>query len=179
MADPLDLGPELTPEADLEAAEASALAGVDPLSEAEPPEPFGRTPLFNFLEGRYVRAGGSPVFVTGHEALKQWCLMAIYTARFAHPGIFSDEFGMEEPDSVLGEAAEAQEAVSDWGERMREALLVHERIVDVQAFEATFDEDEGVVYVNMFTVVTDEEDEVPVGGLAVPVGAEDTDPGGF
>jgi hypothetical protein len=61
---------ELTPEADIEAAAAGALADPEapaPVEEAAP-EPFGRTPLFDFERGRFVRQGTTPAGVTGFDA---------------------------------------------------------------------------------------------------------------
>lgn len=154
--------------ADLDAAEASALEASDVLFPAEdPPEPFGRTPKFDFEAGRMVKAGGEPIWVTGLDALEQWCLMAIYSARYAH-AVFTDEFGMEEPDSPLGLAEEAALVeVTDWGARMTEALLVHDRIAAVEDFSARIEDD--VIYIDRFDVVTDEDERLRIGGLAVPV----------
>lgn len=171
-SDASDLGFELLPAddegvppaADLDAAAASAVAADAPVVSA-PPEPFGRTPLFDFEEGRYVRAGGSPVWVTGLRALEQWCLMAIHTARYAHP-VFSARFGMDRPESPIG-VVDVQEEMSDWGERLRDALLVHDRIVSVENYSAFFDAPSQVVYFS-FDVVTDEEERLAFTAVPLP-----------
>lgn len=167
--------------------------------EVAPPVPFGRTPLFDFTTGRMVRVGsrrttlpfttgpevvpgddvltgpipdsvdpGEIVWVTGIEALKQWCLMAIYSARFAHP-VFSEQFGMEEPESPLGELIDVAEFVSDWGARLTEALLVHERIAAVENIDATFDPDQQLISF-AFEIVTDEEERVAVEPVTLTLG---------
>lgn len=169
---PVDDG-EITPEEDVAAAEASALAAASPEpARAEPPQPFGVTPLFDFELGRMVRAGQSPVMVSGHKALEQWCLMAIYSARYAH-AVFTDEFGMEDPESVIGQAADAAETAADWGERLREALLVYDRVAAVEGYEGSFITlNGGRAFVVKFTVVTDEDERVDLGPLAVALTRE-------
>lgn len=176
MADPTaaDLGFELLPadddgvppDADLDAAESSALEEPE-LAPEEPPVPFGLTWLFDYEAGRFVRDGSSPKEVRGLDTLAVWCGMAAHTARFAHP-IFSANFGTERPDDVLGEAADAQEIASDWAERLRESLSVHDRVasVDLQTF---YDMSTGTLYVSQLEVVTDAEDEDPLrlAGLSV------------
>lgn len=160
----------VTPGDDLDAAEASALE--DPLdleADEEAPEPFGRTWLFDWEVGRFVRRGLSPVEVTGRQALQQWCLVAANTAWQGH-AVFSDEFGVERPDSPLGlVGAEAITEASDWATRLREAWMVHERIVDVDGLEVELIDD--AIYVGPFVVVTDEDDQVPVGPLTINGGA--------
>lgn len=151
----------LTPEADLDAAAAGALAQPEdtPLDE-DAPEPFGRTPAFDFEARKFVRQGGSPAWVTGLDALRQWCLMAIYSARYAHP-IFSDGFGHELPNAALGTVgAEAREQADDFMAGLRDAWLVHDRIADVQG-SARYDPVSGAIILTDLLVVTDEEVELP------------------
>ena len=168
-----DTETEITPDEDAAAAEASLLDAASPAAQpAGAPEPFGRTGLFDFERGRFVRAGGAPVWVTGLRAVEQWVLMAVHAARYAHPLIFSEEFGMEDPEAPIGEAADVDEAISDWGERLAEAVVgVHERITSVEDFEYEYDAASGIIYVT-FTVVTDEE-ELTIENLAVSAGSED------
>lgn len=177
MADAVDLGFELLPVDDaaavdaataLNAATVGALADPDvPAPDVEvPPEPFGRTPLFDFANGRFVRRGGEPVYVTGFEALKQWCLMAANAARYAHP-IYSDEFGVEKPNAVLGVTGdEAREAGDDYMLKLRDAWLVHDRVAEVEG-RAEFDPVAGVIALKDLAVVTDEEVTVELPDLRV------------
>jgi hypothetical protein len=158
---------------DLDAAEASALEALEqPTLEEDPSIPFGRTPLFDFATGRMVRAGDDVVWVSGLRAVEQWCLMAIYSARFAH-SVFTEEFGMEEPERGLGHAVGIEEEVSDWGQRLEDALLVHDRIVAVEDFEGTYLADQGVLFIRRFTVVTDEDDRIPFRDIAVALNNEE------
>lgn len=169
---PLIPATEDGPDAASDAANANQsvldAAGNPQPSPAPPPVPFGRTARFDFTNGVFVKVGGSPVWVTGLDALAQWCYMTIHSARFAH-AIFTDDFGMEDPESVIGEAADMDEAISDWGDRLQDALTVHDRITGVENFAAHYDADNGAVVIDSMTVVTDD-DELNMTNVAVPVG---------
>lgn len=167
-----DLGFTLVPaddepvsaDAELDAVEAEALAAAGVPAEGEDaPLPFGRSWAFDFERSRFVRQGGSPARVEGIEALKMWCLVAMSSARYAH-AVFSEEFGMEGLNDSLGQL-DPQEVVSDLEERIRGALMVHDRIMDVTDFSIVFDRTTGIVTVQRFSVVTDEEVELPFGDL--------------
>lgn len=151
----------VTPDADLDAAAASALAEPgDVAGDEDAPEPFGRTPAFDFAAGRFVRQGGSPAWVTGLDSLKQWCLMALHSARYAHP-VFTEDFGHEFPTSTVGTAGpEAVEEADDFFARLRDAWLVHDRIADVQG-RGVYDPVAGAVILTDLVVITDEEVELP------------------
>lgn len=141
----------------LDAAAESALEGPDAPVTVDPPVPFGRTWLFNYDTGRFVRHGGSPAEVRGRASLAVWAGMAIRAARFAHP-IFSDEFGMDRPESPIGEVVSLVEEASDWGERVRDALTVHDRVSSVDNVDIRYLPSEEMIYVHDLQVVTDEDD---------------------
>lgn len=152
----------VSPDDALAAAAAGALADPDVPIEVvvDPPEPFGRTPAFDFEAGRFIRRGGAPAWVTGFEALEQWCLMAANSARGAHR-IFSDEFGTDNLNAALGTTGpEAVEAADDALQALREAWLVHDRIAEVEG-DAEFDPVAGVVLFTSLYVVTDEDAVLP------------------
>lgn len=155
------------PDDDLAAAAAGALAepgDIVPLVAVEQ-TPLGMSWLFNFETGRFDRAGGSPVPVYGLDALKQRCLMAIYSARYAH-AVFSDEFGMEKPDELIGEVSVA-ELIADYEQHFTEALLRVEGVAAVENFDLVYDPTTGITTIRNFDVVaaTEENDRVSVGGL--------------
>jgi hypothetical protein len=156
------------PADDLEAASASVLEATNGavLAVSAPPEPFGRTPKFDFEKGRMVMQGSDPVFVTGHDALIQWLEMAARTARYAHP-VVSGRFGTETPDSVLGEAVNVVEAASDYGARLRDAFMQHDRITAVGELEVTYDPRTGVVDLGTFEIITDEGTRIPVDSMSI------------
>lgn len=165
VPDALSLGVELLPADDdavdpttaLEAAVASSVD--DPTAEVveDPPEPFGMSWAFDWSTGRFIRQGDSPAEVRDHDALREWCLAAAHCARFAH-AVFSDDFGMERPDDIIGEL-EVAELISDYEQRLREALLVHDRVAGVENFDADWDPATGILTINSFDVLTDEEDD--------------------
>jgi hypothetical protein len=165
--------PVISPDDDLAAAVAGALAVPTTTVPVPPPAPvpFGATWLFDFETGQFVQRGSSPVPVSGFAALEQWCLMAIQSVRYAHP-VFSDDFGREEPEeSLIGELA-AGEALADWQAALVEALLVHERITSIEDFTMTWDPSTGVLYIESFTVVTDTDESVTVSDVTLRAGGD-------
>ena len=157
---------EMTPEEDLDAAASAALE--DPFQvdeEEETPIPYGVTWSFDYVRERFVVAGDAPAEVRGLSALMEWCSLCVRVARGAHP-IFTDDYGMEDPDDPLGEIS-AAEMISDYEERLREALTQHDRVTDVQDLEADYDPAEGIVYVRDFAVVTDEDETLRYGALTL------------
>lgn len=162
---PDDLG--VTSADDLDAAEQAALdTPVTPEPE-EPREPFGMSWVFDFERGRFVRNGSDAAQTRGAGALGQWCLMALHSARYAH-AVFDDEFGFEEPDDVLGGTTVL---FDDWSLRARDALLVHDRIVDVQ-LDGAYDPTSGVLTLTTFVVTTDEDEQLDMGELSMPIATE-------
>lgn len=164
---------ELTPEADLDAAEAGALE--DPLNvpvTGDAPEPFGRTWYFDWAIGRFRRHGFAPAETRGQGALIQWCMMAAHSAWLAH-GVFSPDFGLERPDSVIGlVGSDALAEAGDWATRLRDAWLVHDRIAEVDGLEVQLLED--AIYVPAFEVITDEDDRIVVGPMTLRGGPDGT-----
>jgi Protein of unknown function (DUF2634) len=150
----------LSPADELSAAVAGAVAEPDAIvpQAEEAPEPFGRTWVFDFERGQFVRSGGSPAPTAGFGAVQQWVLMVAHSARYAH-SVFSDQFGMEGPDSPMGELSSA-EIVADYEQHLREGVLVHERITALDKFTASVDETSGVLTIAYFEIVTDEEEVI-------------------
>lgn len=160
-----------SPADDLAAAVAGALATPQSTLPVTPatPQPFGNSWEFDFEAGQFVRTGSSPKAAAEFAALEQWCLMAIFSARFAHP-VFSDDFGMEEPDALMGEFA-IGEALADWQQHLVEALLVHDRVTSIEDLDLSWDPSTGVLTINAMTVVTDEEGAgLTMAAVSVPVG---------
>lgn len=165
---PLEEGAD--PEAVLDAAEASVLD--DPFAAAEtddPPVPFGRSWAFDYDNGRFFRSAGAPAETRGVSTLVEWINATMRTAASAHP-IFPPEIGIERPEDFLG-AADPTEALSDFEDRLRTALLAHDRIQDVREFEADIDFSKGIITVTNLLIVTDQEDVVPIGPTNVEVEA--------
>lgn len=162
--------PQSTPAADLAAAVQGALTLPDVTTpvNATPADPLGRSWPFDWEAGQFIRQGQSPGNVSGLDAVAEWCLMAMHSARFAHP-TFSDEFGMEHPESVVGEFATG-ETLADWQRHLIEALMVHDRVTSIQNLELRWDPTQGVLYIDQMDVVTDEDKTVTVSDVALTVG---------
>lgn len=154
--------PGSTPEQDLEAAIASALSPDYVSLVGEGPVPIGYTWLFDYEAGRHVMRGQAPVRATGIDNIKTWALGVTRTARWAH-GVFSDAFGMEEPDAMVG-LANPRPALRAYEDALRRALLVHDRITDLVDFEADWDPASGIVTISNFTVTLDDEARLSLGG---------------
>lgn len=164
---PVEVAPISAEEA-LDAAEKSALE--DPLAiETKPrkPIPFGRTWKWDEGRERFVRGiGGSPVEVSGIEALEEWIKTVATTAAGVHP-IFSAGFGIEDPDDFIG-TVDPTELVADFEERFRAALVEnHERIAEVDEFEVQWDPTEGVLTIPQFDVITDAGEAVAISEFEV------------
>lgn len=176
MAIPPDEGYTLLPtdddtigaDADVAAAVASVLEGPPPVP-GEAPEAYGMTWDFDFVAGRFRQQGIAPARAHGVASLAIWCEMAIRTARFAHSA-FSDEFGMEQPENIIGHV-DIGDLVGDYEQRIREALLVHDRIVAVTDFDADYSAVEGTLTINRFAIITDDQQRLPFGHLRIGTGA--------
>lgn len=150
----------VTAEEELAAAVESALAPDYPAVPGSPPEPLGRTWRFDWARGRFVSRGASPAETEGQGAVEEWCMMALSSARGAHP-VFGPDFGMEDPEGLIG-GIPSSAAMTSLEERMRTALLQHDRVTAVEEFEADYDPASGVVTIRRFVVVLDEDDTLEV-----------------
>lgn len=150
---------DLSADDELDAAEA-ALDEQElgaPEEAGQPPVPFGRTWAFDFGRQRFSTRGAAPGEVRGHEALKVWLETAANTERFSS-SLFSDEYGVERLDEVIGEIIPGEEELDGIEEALYEALTVHERVLDLDEFAAEVEDDGTVTF--SFRVVTDENETV-------------------
>jgi hypothetical protein len=153
-----------TPDEDLAAAISSALSEDDLGEPDEPPVPFGRSWPFDYQTGRFRRAGTSPATVTGLDALREWCMTALSTARNARGTVLPSVFGMENLNAEIGQLV-GPEVMADMKLRITDALLVHDRITAVTDFDMYFDQTEQALVIRNFTVVTDEDQSLVVRDL--------------
>jgi hypothetical protein len=163
---PLEVG--ATPDEALDSAEAAIFD--DPFAatvEGDPPVPFGKSWAFDYQNGRFYRSAGAPAETRGVASLVEYVQTAMRTAAGVHP-IFPPEFGIRRPEDFLG-SADPTEALSDFEDRLRTALLAHDRIEDVRQFEAQVDLSEGIITVTNLLIVTDQEEVVPLGPTNVEV----------
>lgn len=156
------------PEAVLDAAEESVFDDpFDATEEEDPPIPFGRSWAFDYDRGRFIRSAGAPATTRGVATLVEYVNAAMRTAAGVHP-ILPPEFGIEDPEDFLG-SADPSEALSDFEDRLRAALLAYDRIEDVREFEAEVDLGEGIILVTNLLIVTDQQEVVPLGPTDVEV----------
>lgn len=163
-----DLTP--APEDALNAAVASALGNPEAPVEApdDAPPPFGYSWAFDWNAGRFVRQGAAPARVSGVDAFRERCLMAVNSARFAH-AVFSRQWGVDIPQHAIGAAGDAAVlAASDWQVAIRDALLAVERCADA-SLTCTYDPVAGQLTVTDLVVVTDEDDTLQFDDLMVKV----------
>lgn len=164
--------PSSSPADDLAAAAQSAQAIPTPAQPVTDPapQPFGISWRFDWEQGQFLRTGQSPAQTADFDSLAEWCEMAIHSARFAHP-VFSNQFGMEEPDSVIGEIATG-EVLADWQRSLIEALLVHDRITTVENISLDWDPGAGTLTVQQLDVVTDEDKRLTVSDVTLQAGGQ-------
>jgi hypothetical protein len=108
-------------------------------SEVEPePIPIGRTWLFDFGKGDFDMNGVTPRRSDGLSeelVIQQWIRRCLTTERYAYMG-YPDWFGVEMDQVVSGELS-GQVAHEHIIETVRDALLQHDRISEVDDFEVS------------------------------------------
>jgi hypothetical protein len=174
MADASEEGLALTPPAEdpvspddqLDNAAASALDEPAAVT-GDAPVAFGREWVFDYDQRRFVRGlDGAPLEARGTEGLRTWLGGVVHTARGAHR-VFSDEHGMDKPNAPIGQAgADAVEHASDWGEKLRDAVMVHDRVTGVSNFDGYYDPDQGGVFAT-WDLTTDAEETLRFEDLAL------------
>lgn len=143
-------------------------AALAPVIDLGPPtvEPFGRGWAFDFTINQFVKSGLSPAEVHELDHLRVWVEKTLRTARYAH-AIYSDSYGMEEPFGAESNVATA-DVVGIYQQHVTDALLVHDRIADVQDFFFQTDLSSEQLYVS-FTVVLDGQDQQTVQVSGIPL----------
>jgi hypothetical protein len=130
----------------------AALAPVEDI-ENDAPAPFGRSWRFDFQAGQFIRDGTVPLVVYEMDTLIMWIEKTLRTARLAHP-IYADEYGVEDPDELIGQVLVGEEDLSSYEESINAALTYHDRIISVEDFSFTQDPFEETLYAS-FTVMVD------------------------
>lgn len=172
MAEP---GETLIPDDTVEDARVDAALGSALALDAQPEDdgddaiPFGMSWAYDWDAGHFVRSGSGAVPVYGEDALAEWCQMAIAATRSAH-AVFTEAFGIESLDAIIGHVM-ADEIPAEFEARLRDALLVHERIVDIQDISIDYDVGSDVLSFDAFSVITDEEESVELTDSNLNLGA--------
>lgn len=99
--------------------------------------PLYRDVMMDYDTGRPVWESGSPVFVTGLEAVKGWAWRAVDTARyrFSH---FSWSYGCE-LEALVGQPYTADAKLSEAERYVTEALLVSPYIREARVRDKRFE----------------------------------------
>lgn len=112
--------------------------------------PLYRDVQMDYETGCPVWAGGSPVFVTGLEAVRGWAWRAIDTARYRF-GVFSWSFGCE-LEALVGQPYQEDTKRSEAERYVREALLVSPYIREARVTETSFESGTVRIAVDLTTV---------------------------
>jgi hypothetical protein len=123
---------------------------------------LGRSWLFDFSQSRFVTdrsRARSPIGVTGIPQLQNWVEKALYTPRGALP-IHPDDYGLENPDSLVGGPFTAASAAS-LRRRIEECVTFHPKIIGIEGFSATPTPDDAEGVDVRFTIHLDNDDVIP------------------
>lgn len=101
--------------------------------------PLCRDVKWDFEENQPVFRGGSPVFVTGLEAVLSWAARALQVVRYRHV-MYSRDYGSE-VESLLGQAYSGELTAAESRRYVREALVIYPYITDVEDIEVAFEGD--------------------------------------
>ena len=99
--------------------------------------PLYRDVRMDYSAGRPMWERGSPVLVTGLEAVKGWAWRAIDTARYRYP-CFSWSYGCE-LEALIGQPYQADTKRSEAERYVKEALLVSPYIRSVRVSDTHFE----------------------------------------
>lgn len=144
---------------------------VDDDALPDTPDPYGKSWLFDFSTGQFQRVGSSPAETHGLDSLRQWVLLAMSVEQGAHE-IFEEDFGIEDLNGMIGLPYNPALA-AQYQRHVTEALLIHDRIVDVSDFDFQFNELEEYLECK-FVIQTDQDEYIPIASaLASSSGGEE------
>lgn len=132
---------------------------ADPETSVPQKAPFGKGWGFDFNANRFVTYGAGPAITHEHETLKTWIMKAINTARGAHV-IYDEAFGLDDPWADIGYVDDENRQAA-YESKIVDTLMEHDRIRMVTDFEFESEEDTGDRFAT-FTVITDNDDQIPI-----------------
>lgn len=112
--------------------------------------PLYRDVKWNFEKGQPIFQNGSPVFVTGKEAIKTWIWKALITARRRYE-IYTWDFG-NDMYSLIGQNFTEDTKQSEAARYVREALDINPYITDVTEIIVEFEVSTLTVYTTVETI---------------------------
>lgn len=137
------------------------------VQDEEGPQPLGRGWMFDPDVG-FVRgvAGRGVVRTDDLTTLKVWIIKTLRTQRGVHP-IYDDDYGMADPVGMIG-GPTVDAAIGEYEQMIADALAYHPRIAGIQDYAASpLPTQDGVIVA--FTVVLDDESEIALSDLELPV----------
>lgn len=131
------------------------MSAIFPIVQPEAEEtarelPMAREIKWDFAAGVPVFSAGEPVVVTGAEAVKVWCWLALKTPRFRYD-VYSWDYGCEAED-LIGQAFTADVKRSEAIRCVREALMVSPYITGVGEIAVDFEGDRLTVQCSVSTI---------------------------
>ena len=136
------------------------------LAPAANPTPLGVDFGFDHLAGEFIFTNGGDLVIVGEEqALEQWMVVALVTPRgreYIHGYTFGSQIS-----ELIGAGHVTDSIISDSVQFIREAILIHDRLVDVQNIKYDFAVDGSESIVFYFDVVSDDNTRFQFGGLQV------------
>lgn len=109
-----------------------------------------RETAWDFDAGVPIWRNGSPVELTGKEALKTWIWKALMTVRFRHK-IHTRDYGSE-VETLIGKPFTQDVKTAEAPRYVREALLVNPYIRSVTNITTTFDDGELTIEATVNTI---------------------------
>nr|PZN08200.1 MAG: XkdS-like protein [Caldicoprobacter oshimai] len=107
-----------------------------PVVEVTEELPLYKEVKWDFEKNVPVFKNGSPVIVTGKEAVLVWAWKALHTPRFRYE-IYSWDYG-NEAESLIGQPFTDELKQSEAARYVRECLLINPYIIDVSNISVSF-----------------------------------------
>ncbi|WRS27212.1 DUF2634 domain-containing protein [Oscillospiraceae bacterium MB08-C2-2] len=124
---------------------------IQPRSAASVKElPLYKEAAWDFVNGRPVFQDGSPVFVTGKEAVKVWIWKALVTPRTVYD-IYSWSFG-NELESLMGQNFTKETKLAEANRYIREALEINPYIAGINDITVEFAKARLTIHVRVTTI---------------------------
>ena len=111
--------------------------------------PLAREIAWDFVQDQPIWRAGSPVYVTGADAVLVWAWNCIHTKRFRYD-VFTTDYG-QDLSGLVGQPYGDEIRQSEAIRTIREALMIHPYITTVDQVSARF---EGTLLTLSFTMHT-------------------------
>ena len=112
--------------------------------------PPAREVAWDFVLDQPIWRSGSPLYVTGADAVLVWAWNCIHTERFAHD-VFTADYG-QDLAGLIGQPYGDEVRQSEAIRKLREALLIHPYITAVDQVSARFEGAMLIVSFRMHTI---------------------------